>query len=210
MYDLVLGMQSYVFVLNGNRKPLSPCHPAVTRKLLRKGRATVERIVPFTIRLTETKLNPIVQPTTMGIDDGAKTAGIVVVQHNQGGDRVVFKAKIKLRSNVKKELFNRRMRRRARRSRLRHREPRCRRKDRKGWVPPSIKVRKDNILRVACDLAKLMPVSRIVYEEGQFDVRALWDEGVEDHQHGPNSGFENRKIAVLWRDSYQREVTPGI
>jgi len=195
-------MSNYVFVLNGDGKPLSPCHPAVARKLLKAGRAVVERIMPFTIRLVETKPDPVIQPTTVGIDDGAKTAGIAVVQHNQGGDRVVFKAEVKLRNNVKKELSNRRMRRRARRSRLRRREPRRRRKDKTGWIPPSIRGRKDNILRVVRDLAKLVLISRIVYEEGQFDVRALWDEGVKDYRCGPNSGFGNRRMAVLWRDGY--------
>jgi len=195
-------MQNYVFVLNGDGNPLSPCYPAVARKLLKKDKATMERVMPFTIRLKETKLNPVVQSTTVGIDDGAKTAGIAVVQHNQSGDRVVFKAEIKLRNNVKKELSNRRMRRRARRSRLRHRQPRFWRGDKAGWIPPSVGVRKDNVLRVVRDLTKLVPISRIVYEEGQFNTRALWDEDVKDYRRGPNNGFENRKKAVLWRDGY--------
>jgi hypothetical protein len=63
-------------------------------------------------------------------------------------------------------------------------------------------VRKDNLLRVVRELAELAPITRIVYEEGQFDTRALWDETVTDYQQGPNSGFENRKKAVLWRDNY--------
>lgn len=195
-------MQNCVFVLNGDGKPLSPCHPAVVRKLLKKGRATVERVIPFTIRLTETKPDPIVRPTTMGIDDGVRMAGIAVVQHNQNGDRVVFKAEVKLRSDVKKKLSNRRARRRARRSPLRHRQPRKRRGDKTGWVPPSVKVRRDNVLRVVCDLTKLVSISCIVYEEGQFDTRVLWDEDGKDYQCAPSSGFENRKRAVLWRDHY--------
>jgi hypothetical protein len=195
-------MQNSVFVLNGDGRPLSPCHPAVARKLLKRGKATVIRIMPFTIRLKETKPNPVVQPTTLGIDDGAKEAGIAVIQHNEHGDIVVFKAKIKLRNNVKKELSNRRMRRRARRRRLRNRQPRKRRGRKKGWIPPSVKVRKENVLRVVRDLSLLVPISRIVYEEGQFDTRALWDEDVKSYQQGPNSGFENRKMAVLWRDDY--------
>lgn len=158
--------------------------------------------MPFTICLTETKLNPIIQSTTVGIDDGAKTAGIAVVQHNQSDDRVVFKAEIKLRNNVKKELGNRRMRRHARRSRLRHREPRWKRGDKTGWIPPSVRARKDNVLRVVRDLAELAPISHIVYEEGQFDTRSLWDEDVKDYRRGPNDGFENRKKAVLYRDKY--------
>jgi len=195
-------MQNYVFVLNGDSKPLSPCHPAVARKLLKRERAIVEQVVPFTIRLAKTKSNPVIQPATVGIDDGSKMAGIAVVQHNQKSDRVVFKSEVKLRNNVKKELSNRRMRRRARRSRLRHRQPRWRRRDKTGWIPPSSKVRKDNILRAARDLAKLIPINRIVYEEGQFDTRALWDKDVKNYKQGPNSAFENRKKAVLWRDNY--------
>ncbi len=138
----------------------------------------------------------------MGIDGGAKTAGVAVVQHNQNADRVIFKAEVKLRNNVKKELAKRRMRRRARRSRLRHRQPRHRRTDKTGWIPPSVRVRKDNVLRVVENLASLVSISHIVYEEGQFDTRALWDSDVTDYSRGPNSGFENRKKAVLWRDRY--------
>ena len=63
-------------------------------------------------------------------------------------------------------------------------------------------MRKDNVLRVARDLCRLLPISRIVYEEGQFDTRRVWDEDVADYQIGPNSEFENRKKAVLWRDRY--------
>ena len=37
-------MQNYVFVLNGDGKPLSPCHPAVARKLLKKGKATMDKL----------------------------------------------------------------------------------------------------------------------------------------------------------------------
>jgi hypothetical protein len=198
----VTGMQNYVFVQNGDGRPLSPCHPAVARKLLKKGKAKVVRVVPFTIRLKVIKPNPIVQPTTLSIDDGARKAGIVVVQHNQKGDRVVFKGEINLRNNVKSEISKRRSRRLFRRSRLRKRQPRNRRGEKKGFLPPSVKVRKDNVLRAVRDLASLLPISRIVYEEGQFDIRALWDEEVVDYRQGPNSGFENRKKAVLWRDHY--------
>ncbi|GAB5492447.1 MAG: hypothetical protein Phog2KO_26620 [Phototrophicaceae bacterium] len=42
-----------VLVLDKNKKPLMPCHPARARELLRKGKATVFRRFPFTIILTE-------------------------------------------------------------------------------------------------------------------------------------------------------------
>lgn len=41
----------YVFVLDKNKQPLDPCHPARVRQLLKSGRATVFRRYPFTILL---------------------------------------------------------------------------------------------------------------------------------------------------------------
>jgi hypothetical protein len=146
--------------------------------------------------------NPVVQDHSLGADDGAKVAGVAIVAHNQTGDVVVFRAEVALRGDTKRRMDNRRARRRSRRSRLRHRQPRSRRGDKKDWIPPSIQVRKDNLLRVVRDLAKVAPITRIVYEEGQFDTRALWDDEVNDYREGPNSGFDNRKKAVLWRDRY--------
>lgn len=40
---------NYVFVLDTNRKPLTPCLPSVARKLLNAGKAKVFRLYPFTI-----------------------------------------------------------------------------------------------------------------------------------------------------------------
>ena len=40
-----------VFVLDTNKKPLSPCHEAVARKLLKQGKAAIFRRYPFTIIL---------------------------------------------------------------------------------------------------------------------------------------------------------------
>ena len=44
-------MQNYVFVVDTNRTPLDPCHPATARKLLRDGKAAVYKRFPFTIIL---------------------------------------------------------------------------------------------------------------------------------------------------------------
>lgn len=195
----------YVFVLNGDNQPLSPCHPAVARKLLRQDKATLVRIIPFTIRLRQSKESPSLQPCSCSLDDGAKTAGLALLQHNQSSDRVLFKAELALRNNVKQLLSNRRMRRHARRSRLRHRQPRQRRKDRSGRPPESIRVRKENILRVVQELALLCPISRIVYEEGQFDLRGLTQQArpLDSPNKDATAGnWENRKQAVLWRDRY--------
>jgi hypothetical protein len=46
----------FVFVLDKNKKPLAPTHPARARKLLRTGRASVLRRFPFTIILHDTQV----------------------------------------------------------------------------------------------------------------------------------------------------------
>jgi hypothetical protein len=43
----------YVFVLDKNKKPLDPTHPAKARKMLKAGRAKVFRRYPFTIILQD-------------------------------------------------------------------------------------------------------------------------------------------------------------
>ncbi|OQY45207.1 MAG: hypothetical protein B6242_11025 [Anaerolineaceae bacterium 4572_78] len=40
-----------VFVLDKNKKPLMPCHPARARQMLRDGKAKVYRRYPFTEQL---------------------------------------------------------------------------------------------------------------------------------------------------------------
>ncbi|WP_445300937.1 RRXRR domain-containing protein [Microcoleus sp. BR0-C5] len=39
----------YVFVLDANRKPLTPCKPSLARKLLKVGNCKVFRLYPFTL-----------------------------------------------------------------------------------------------------------------------------------------------------------------
>ncbi|HAA31398.1 MAG TPA: hypothetical protein DCE56_31410 [Cyanobacteria bacterium UBA8553] len=45
-----------VFVLDTNKKPLDPTHPARARRLLRAGRASVFRRYPFTIILHDSEV----------------------------------------------------------------------------------------------------------------------------------------------------------
>ncbi|MEB3826970.1 RRXRR domain-containing protein, partial [Phormidium sp. CCY1219] len=45
----------FVLVVDKNRKPLNPCHPARARKFLKEERAVVLRRYPFTIMLKDTE-----------------------------------------------------------------------------------------------------------------------------------------------------------
>ncbi len=60
---IMLTIQSIVIVfsrslkdeLNKDKKPLSPCHESVARKLLKDGKAVIHKKYPFTIRLKDLK-----------------------------------------------------------------------------------------------------------------------------------------------------------
>ncbi len=49
-----------VFVLDSDKKPLTPCHPARARKLLRNKKAAVYRMRPFTIILKRVVEKPVI------------------------------------------------------------------------------------------------------------------------------------------------------
>ncbi|MFQ6039907.1 MAG: RNA-guided endonuclease IscB [Candidatus Poribacteria bacterium] len=174
------------------------------RILLKKKKAIVYHQVPFTIQLTYQPETNILQPISLGIDDGAKQAGIAAVCHFKKRKVVVVKSTLSLRCDTKKHIDNRRARRRLRRSRLRNRQPRRRRKDKTGWIPPSVKVRKDNIIRLVKSLSGLLPVTDIIWEEGQFDTHKLVNPKVKGtgYNKGFDFCFENRKAAVFFRDFY--------
>ena len=219
-----LPIMGRIFVLSMKGEPLMPTRPAKARILLKKKKAIVKTKVPFTIQLTYQPKTNILQPISVGIDDGAKQAGIAAVCQFKKKQVVVLEATLSLRCDTKKHLSNRRARRRLRRSRLRHRQPRHRRGDKTGWIPPSVKVKKDNIIRVVKSLSRLLPITNIVWEKGQFDTHKLVNPKVSgtDYQEGFDSplsggrnertslsyspprmrGIENRKAAVLFRDSY--------
>src|SRR5437762_1914702 len=88
-------MQNFVFVLATNKQPLSPCHQAVARKLLRDGKAAVWKTYPFTIILKRAVENPDPQPMALKVDPGSKTTGMALVQENASGEaKVIFAAEL--------------------------------------------------------------------------------------------------------------------
>ena len=52
----------HVFVLDTNKQPLTPCHPAVARKLLANGKAAVFKRFPLTLILKRTVAEPYAVP----------------------------------------------------------------------------------------------------------------------------------------------------
>ncbi|MCI0490471.1 MAG: RNA-guided endonuclease IscB [Blastocatellia bacterium] len=155
-----------VFVIDAENTPLLPCHPARARKLLDSGKAELVQVLPFTIRLKRKVDNPI-GSFKVGIDDGARHVGVAIL--NDKTDEVVFKGQIDLRQDVKLLMEKRSAYRRGRRNRkTRHRKPRF--DNRIGSkLAPSLRCRKDSILRFITDMQKRVNIISVTIEEVSFD-----------------------------------------
>lgn len=120
-----------VYVINKHGKVLMPCQPRKARLLLKEKKAKIVSYNPFTIQLSYGSYG-YKQDITVGIDTGSKHVGVAIVSE----DKVLYKAEIELRQDVKENLQTRKTYRRARRSKLRYRQPRFLNRTRKnGWLP---------------------------------------------------------------------------
>ncbi len=82
-----------VFGLDKRKSPLMPCSEKRARLLLRKHRAVVHRMVPFTIRVKDrTRQENAVQPTVLKVDPGSKTTGIALARVEATADGEVHHA----------------------------------------------------------------------------------------------------------------------
>ncbi len=105
---------SKVFVLDTNKQPLAPTHPARARVLLTSGKAAVFRRYPFTIILKRVVDEPQREALRLKIDPGSKTTGLAIV--NDASGEVVFAAELSHRGDaIRDRLEKRRAARRSRR-----------------------------------------------------------------------------------------------
>jgi 5-methylcytosine-specific restriction endonuclease McrA len=190
----------FAFVLDPQKKPLTPCRMARARLLLKLGRAAVLRRFPFTIILKDgTAAGVVPRVHRLKIDPGSKTTGLAVVQERTG--TVVAAAEITHRgTKIKAALDARRARRRARRQRkTRYRKPRfANRRRPPGWLPPSLESRLANIRTWVERLRRLCPITALSQELVKFDTQALEHpeiRGVE-YQQGTMAGYEVRQYLL--------------
>ncbi|MCL4256108.1 MAG: RRXRR domain-containing protein, partial [Anaerolineae bacterium] len=185
-----------VFVLDKNKKPLMPCHPARARELLSKGRASVFRHHPFTIIIHDREGGDT-QPVQVKIDPGSQTTGIAVVAEFKRGLRCVWASELIHRGHaISDALLSRKQLRRGRRTRkLRYRQARFNNRKRpKGWLAPSLMSRVYNIHTWIKRLTHYMPVTHLAMELVKFDIQAMVNpeiSGVE-YQQGELWGYEVR------------------
>lgn len=188
-----------VYVKNKNGSPLMPCKPVKAKHLLKAEKAKVFKLKPFTIQLTwscETNAQEVV----CGIDKGAKQTGIACI----GNEKVLFAANIKHRGDVKRKMTQRRACRGQRRARLWYREERFNNRvasRRKGRLPPTISAGINEVLRIVQRIP--LPISAIVVEDVQVDVRRLSDPDVKGSKYQESNRLdENLRLATLMRDNF--------
>lgn len=185
-----------VFVLDANKTPLAPCHPAKARKLLKNGKAAIYRKMPFTIILKREVPEPRKNEYRMKIDYGSKHTGLAILRNED----IVWLGQLDHRTDIKSNLDKRRGFRRRRRSKnLRYRQPRFLNRSRpRGWLPPSLQSRVDNISHWVDRLCRLAPIGFLSYENVKFDTQLMQNpeiSGVE-YQQGELAGYEVREYLL--------------
>lgn len=189
-----------------------PCSEKRARLLLERGRARVHRMVPFTIRLIDRKVEQsALQPLRVKLDPGSKTTGIALVRDSEDVDaqtgearktaHVLFLAELHHRGHaIRDALAQRRAFLRRRRSvNLRYRAPRFdnrRRPD--GWLAPSLRHRVDTTMAWVSRLTRWAPVKGVSTMLHRFDTQKLENpeiSGVE-YQQGTLFGYEVREYLL--------------
>jgi 5-methylcytosine-specific restriction endonuclease McrA len=193
-----------------------PCHPARARELLRRARAVVVRLAPFTIRLRDRgRGESEVSGVQLRIDPGSKGTGIAVtdVKANRAHDgstptvrRGLVAVELLHRGEqIRKAMAQRAGYRRRRRSaNCRYRAPRYGNRARpKGWLAPSLQHRVDSVASVADRLLRLAPITEIHVEHAAFDTHAMSEGrslGAVEYRRGTLAGTEIREyLLAKWQ-----------
>ena len=190
---------SKVLVIDPEKRPLNPIHPAQARQLLKNKKAAVFRRFPFSIILKRLGKEIPVEPLRIKIDPGSKTTGLALINDSNG--EVVWAAEVQHRGfEIKKSLLSRRQLRRGRRNRkTRYRQPRFdNRKRPEGWLPPSLMSRVHNIETWVKRLSKYANITAISQELVKFDTQIMQNPEIQcqEYQQGTLAGYETRQYLL--------------
>lgn len=194
----------YCFVVDINNRPLAPTKVNRGWYLIRKGKAKLKNKYPMVIQLLR-EVNDNATNIVCGIDDGSSHVGIALVQKCKTRNKVVFKGTIEQRQDVKKLMDSRHGYRRYHRYHKRYRKAKFDNRassKRKGRLVPSIKQKKDAILRVLYHLNKWINIQEYHLEDVAIDIRAMTDDykPYRWQYQKSNRLDENLRKAVILRD----------
>lgn len=191
-------MSNCVFVLDADRVPQTPVHPAAARRMLSAKTAAVFKRFPFTIILKAACAVALpVHAHRLKIDPGSKTTGLALLD----GDKVVWTAELTHRGrHIKNALESRRGIRRNRRQRkTRYRQPRFLNRTRpEGWLPPSLQSRVSNVMTWVERLTRLCSITALSQELVRFDTQLMQNAEITGvaYQQGEVAGYEVREYLL--------------
>jgi len=191
-------MSNFVFLIDANKTPMNPIHPAQAKKLLNSGKAAVFRRFPFVLIMNRVVENIVTCPIDLKIDPGSKFTGISLVNNR---DEVIWGMELQHRGAViKGELETRRGIRRSRRNRhTRYRKPRfLNRTCTRSWLAPSLKHRVLTTNTWVKRLIKYAPIAAITQELVRFDLQQLENPEISgiEYQQGELQGYEVREYLL--------------
>jgi hypothetical protein len=178
-----------------------PTTPCKARKLLKKGKAKVLTVKPFTIQLL-TATGETKQEVILGIDSGYLNIGFSAITDK--GE--LISGEVKLLQGISDRLTEKAQYRRIRRSRLRYRKARFdNRKVDKGWLAPSIQHKLDSHIRFIDKLKSILPIPKIIVEVANFDIQKIKNPDISgvEYQQGEQEGFWNLREYILHRDGHK-------
>lgn len=190
-------MSNYVFVLDTNKQPCKPVHPADARGMLSRGEAAVFRRYPFTIILKRESKEKVEPSLQIKIDPGSRVTGLAVLD----GNKVIWGAELQHRGlYIKSRLDARRSLRRNRRYRkTRYRPARfLNRTKPKGWLAPSLMHRVLTTMTWVKKIIRFAPVQSLVQELVRFDLQKLENPEISgiEYQQGELVGYEVREYLL--------------
>jgi len=190
-----------VYILNKDGMPLMPCSPKVARNLLRDDKAKAVQRTPFTIQLLYGS-SGYKQYIILGVDTGSKVIGLSATTNR----KEVFSAEVQLRTDIVRNIANKKQFRRVRRSRkTRYRQARfLNRRKPIGWLAPSIRQKIDTHLTIIDRVHGLLPITNIIVEVAAFDIQKIKDPNISgtEYQEGEQLDFSNTREYILYRDNH--------
>lgn len=200
----------YCFVVDKNNRSLAPTKVNKGWYLIRKGRAKIKSRYPMVIQLEKEVESDEDDESHMvcGIDDGSIHVGLAIVQECPTKNKVVFKGTMEQRRDVKHLMDIRRGYRRYHRYHKRYRQTRFDNRSsskRSNRLAPSIKQKKDAVLRVLYQLNKWCNIQEYFLEDVCIDIRAMTDsyKPYSWQYQKSNRLDENLRKAAILRDNYK-------
>lgn len=201
-------------VVNPDSSPAMPCKSSRARRMVRGGKAVgkFNKLGIYYIQLLDEPSGREKQDISVGLDPGKKYSGIACVSKRV----TLFTAHLFLPfETVKKRMEQRKMMRRSRRGRRinrsipfaerAHRQKRFSNRRQKG-IAPSIKSNRLLEIRVISELAKLYPITSIVYEYVKADVDLT--SGRKKARLG--KGFSPVMVGQSWAIEQLNKIAPVV